>query len=349
MAATVDMKLLRATKFPPEFNQKVDMHKVNLQVMKKWIASKLADILGAEDDVVTELCFNLIEGSRFPDIKSMQIQLTGFLEKETAPFCKDMWHLFLSAQSSPQGVPQELLEAKKLELIQEKLEAEKSAEEARLRRENQERRNREITDIRDRERRDRGFRGGRGDNWRGETDLGRVHPLDEALIVVATVIATYHKVAVAATAAALQHAQPLPVHVALRTARALDLVPVATAAVVEAVSASLQRQPQAFKVQAPRQPEISQCAPQEYLIAIQCLGVRRRQAFAVTQKTEILGIRQPLTIACTPKQTSQPVQVVSLALTQPWPEASVGQGAHQSQPFQGPLRSVKTANNPESK
>jgi serine/arginine repetitive matrix protein 1 len=51
----------------------------------------------------------------------MQIQLTGFLEKDTAAFCKEMWNLFLSAQSSPQGVPQELLEAKKLELIQEKV------------------------------------------------------------------------------------------------------------------------------------------------------------------------------------------------------------------------------------
>ncbi|KAK6193603.1 hypothetical protein LQW54_012294 [Pestalotiopsis sp. IQ-011] len=121
MAATVDQKLLRATKFPPEFNTKVDMQKVNLQVMKKWIAGKLAEILGAEDDVITELCFNLIEGSRYPDIKSMQIQLTGFLEKKTALFCKELWNLFLSAQSSPQGVPQELLEAKKLELIQEKL------------------------------------------------------------------------------------------------------------------------------------------------------------------------------------------------------------------------------------
>lgn len=56
-----------------------------------------------------------------PDIKSMQIQLTGFLDKDTAPFCKDLWKLCLSAQSSPQGVPKELLEAKKLELIQEKV------------------------------------------------------------------------------------------------------------------------------------------------------------------------------------------------------------------------------------
>lgn len=56
-----------------------------------------------------------------PDIKSLQIQLTGFLDKDTAPFCKELWNLCLSAQTSPQGVPKELLEAKKLELIQEKV------------------------------------------------------------------------------------------------------------------------------------------------------------------------------------------------------------------------------------
>ncbi|KAH8884574.1 PWI domain-containing protein [Thozetella sp. PMI_491] len=121
MATGVDAKLLKSTKFPSEFSQKVDMTKVNLPVLKKWIAGKVTEILGSEDDVVIELIFNLIEGARHPDIKALQIQLTGFLDKDTAPFCKEMWKLFLSAQSSPQGVPQELLEAKKLELIQEKV------------------------------------------------------------------------------------------------------------------------------------------------------------------------------------------------------------------------------------
>ncbi|KAG7121989.1 PWI domain-containing protein like [Verticillium longisporum] len=130
MATGVDARLLKSTKFPPEFNQKVDMQKVNLQVIKKWIASKISEILGGEDDVVIELCFGLIEGSRFLDIKGLQIQLTGFLDKETASFCKELWKLFLSAQASPQGVPKELLEAKKLELIQEKIEADRVAEES---------------------------------------------------------------------------------------------------------------------------------------------------------------------------------------------------------------------------
>jgi len=35
MATSVDQKLLRQTRFPPEFNTKVDMKKVNVEVMKK--------------------------------------------------------------------------------------------------------------------------------------------------------------------------------------------------------------------------------------------------------------------------------------------------------------------------
>lgn len=31
----------------------------------RWIAGKISEILGNEDDVVIELCFNLLEGSRF--------------------------------------------------------------------------------------------------------------------------------------------------------------------------------------------------------------------------------------------------------------------------------------------
>jgi serine/arginine repetitive matrix protein 1 len=41
MATTVDEKLVRATKFPPEFNQKVDMKKVNIEVMKTFVSSGL--------------------------------------------------------------------------------------------------------------------------------------------------------------------------------------------------------------------------------------------------------------------------------------------------------------------
>lgn len=41
MASGVDAKLLKSTKFPPEFNQKVDMRKVNLDVVKKYVGPTL--------------------------------------------------------------------------------------------------------------------------------------------------------------------------------------------------------------------------------------------------------------------------------------------------------------------
>ncbi|KAI4158395.1 MAG: hypothetical protein LQ342_007481 [Letrouitia transgressa] len=120
MASGVDAKIIKQTKFPPEFNLKVDMQKVNIEVIKKWAAERISEILGTEDDVVTNLCFGLLESSRFPDIKAIQVQLTGFLGKEASKFCKELWMLCLSAQDNPSRVPTVLLEAKKLELKQEK-------------------------------------------------------------------------------------------------------------------------------------------------------------------------------------------------------------------------------------
>ena len=56
-----------------------------------------------------------------PNIKELQVQLSGFLDKDAAAFCLELWKLCLSAQSNPQGIPKELLEAKKSELIQERV------------------------------------------------------------------------------------------------------------------------------------------------------------------------------------------------------------------------------------
>jgi hypothetical protein len=37
MASGVDAKLLKSTKFPPEYSKKVDREKVNLEVMKQFV------------------------------------------------------------------------------------------------------------------------------------------------------------------------------------------------------------------------------------------------------------------------------------------------------------------------
>ncbi|PWN48408.1 serine/arginine repetitive matrix protein 1, partial [Violaceomyces palustris] len=116
--------LLKSIKFPPCFDKKVDMSKVELKVMRPWISRKINELLGFEDDVVLEYATGLLE-ERNPDPRQMQISLTGFLESKTPEFMKELWELLISAQSSPGGIPAIFVEWKKEELRKKKEEDER--------------------------------------------------------------------------------------------------------------------------------------------------------------------------------------------------------------------------------
>ncbi|KXL41361.1 MAG: hypothetical protein FE78DRAFT_156583 [Acidomyces sp. 'richmondensis'] len=121
LVTNVDERALKKTKFPPEFSHKVDVQKINLPVIQKWISDELAKILNTEDDVLTTTVCNYLEESRYPNIKQIQQNLSGFLDADAPRFSLELWKLCLSAQASPQGIPKELLEAKKAELLQERV------------------------------------------------------------------------------------------------------------------------------------------------------------------------------------------------------------------------------------
>ncbi|KAJ8516754.1 hypothetical protein ONZ45_g5969 [Pleurotus djamor] len=113
-----ELKLLKSMKFPPEFDKKVDMRKVNLEVIRPWAAKKVTELVGFEDEVVVEYAMGLLENEHqaFPDPKKMQINLTGFLTKDTPTFMLALWKLLLEAQSEVSGVPRTFLEEKKEEM-----------------------------------------------------------------------------------------------------------------------------------------------------------------------------------------------------------------------------------------
>ncbi|KAG0184479.1 Serine/arginine repetitive matrix protein 1 [Apophysomyces sp. BC1034] len=98
---------------------KVDIKKVNLDVIKPWISNRITQLLGFEDEVVIDFTFGLLEEEN-PDPKMMQINLTGFLEKNTQSFILELWKLLLSAQDAVGGIPKAFLEQKKEELRQKK-------------------------------------------------------------------------------------------------------------------------------------------------------------------------------------------------------------------------------------
>lgn len=64
MASSVDAKLLRQTKFPPEFNTKVDVKKVNIEVMKKYVSSPSWQFKSDFADSASTIIDGLPEGFR---------------------------------------------------------------------------------------------------------------------------------------------------------------------------------------------------------------------------------------------------------------------------------------------
>ena len=40
------------------------MNKVNIDVIKPWITKRITELLGMEDDVIIDFCFNLLEKNR---------------------------------------------------------------------------------------------------------------------------------------------------------------------------------------------------------------------------------------------------------------------------------------------
>ncbi|KAI0754278.1 PWI domain-containing protein [Daedaleopsis nitida] len=115
-----ELKLLKTMKFPPEFDKKVDMRKVNLSVIRPWIVKKVVELVGFEDEVVVEYAMGLLEDDSqpTPDPRKMQINLTGFLTNSTPAFMSALWSLLLEAQESPAGVPRTFVEEKKQEMRQ---------------------------------------------------------------------------------------------------------------------------------------------------------------------------------------------------------------------------------------
>lgn len=52
LPASKQAKLMKSMKFPKELEQKVDLKKVNWTVMREWIAKRVTELLGLEDDVL---------------------------------------------------------------------------------------------------------------------------------------------------------------------------------------------------------------------------------------------------------------------------------------------------------
>ena len=121
-------KLFASRSWPIEFSEKVDITKVSIESLRPWIEARITKLLGQDDEIVYEYCVAQLEAfdpvERTVDPREIQLNLEGFLGVESsAILMRELWSLLISAQSSPLGVPQELIDERKREADRKKREA----------------------------------------------------------------------------------------------------------------------------------------------------------------------------------------------------------------------------------
>ncbi|KAJ8602365.1 hypothetical protein CTAYLR_004202 [Chrysophaeum taylorii] len=128
-------KLSKRGAFDAVLETPVNMGRVNIEVMSRWVGERLTDVLGFEDEVVIGLVTNLLSQRTDPlsgqlkklDPKALQVQLTGFLEKKAPAFVTELWTLLVDAQDAPYGIPRAFVERKKRELVAQQVPVEPEA------------------------------------------------------------------------------------------------------------------------------------------------------------------------------------------------------------------------------
>ncbi|KNE61195.1 hypothetical protein AMAG_06945 [Allomyces macrogynus ATCC 38327] len=111
-----EQKLLKSIKFPAVYAQPINVHAINMDAMRDWAAKRIFELLGVDDDIVTEMVFEYLAEDNL-DPRRLHINLMPFLEANTTTFMKELWKLLVSASTSIGGIPREFIEARKRDIL----------------------------------------------------------------------------------------------------------------------------------------------------------------------------------------------------------------------------------------
>lgn len=74
-----EKKLMENKVFPKEFDETVDIKKVELKVVRAWVEKRITELLGFEDEFLSNFIMSMLEEKSLEPLnpKSMHINLTG--------------------------------------------------------------------------------------------------------------------------------------------------------------------------------------------------------------------------------------------------------------------------------
>jgi len=110
------LKLKKEKKFPINFDTNVDFNKVNIDVLSRWVVEKITQLLGFEDEILSNLVINTLSTKKVDPFK-LQLDITGFLVDDAKEFMQELWDLAIDAQSQPTGIPTVFIQQKKEEIL----------------------------------------------------------------------------------------------------------------------------------------------------------------------------------------------------------------------------------------
>ena len=105
----VDKKLLKKLRFSPILDRKIDLALIDLksESMEGFVSAEIERILGFDDDIVSSLVMNMLNGVSDYGVKSkldprkLQVTLTPFLQAHPASkFVETLWRRLLKEQES---------------------------------------------------------------------------------------------------------------------------------------------------------------------------------------------------------------------------------------------------------
>lgn len=116
-------KLRSTLSFAPNISKPINFKLVNVDILTPWVTRRITELLGVEDEIVAETVMCTLREAKSNnstlDAKALQITLTVFLNQGNAKtFMKELITLLLSAMESPGGVPRQLLDEKKEQMLQ---------------------------------------------------------------------------------------------------------------------------------------------------------------------------------------------------------------------------------------
>lgn len=102
--------MLEKSVWPDEYEQRVDLKKVDFELIKLWIEQKVRELLGHEDDITSNTAISLLEQDanslNGPDPRKMHIALSGLMSDKNSRFMIELWRVLLEAQKAPNGIVQ---------------------------------------------------------------------------------------------------------------------------------------------------------------------------------------------------------------------------------------------------